>query len=213
MSETAYRKMMQGRMGEYQVSDDVEEGQFDGFDEPLIPEPKPSKQRRETIKHHQSTVRSFDGRDQQRKAAFIPASALESAKPWYIRMVGVVILLIGVASSVATFNGSWSLRPELQALLLGIGLQVGVTLTEWFYRNERLSLAYFLAVCIGAGVSIVGLSALLLKPFMGFVSGLTDVVAPDKTVSVAVPIAWLLIAVVSLIIEILPELILIDNDR
>lgn len=149
-------------------------------------------------------------------SAVVTSAQLARGRNAFERVVGMGLLIGSVAGSVLAFNGgvTWPVTPA--AALGGIGIQVLITVIQWFYhphvprglgRFTRLAMwlrgltwKYVASVLLGAGLSAAGYRTILWEP-LAAVAGR----AVDPTIG-----ALILLVVVSLFMEVIPENILVD---
>jgi len=172
-----------------------------------------------------SNLHSVPLRDTQRAEAPRKASALfrrgdiVRARTGFERLVGLALLAGSGAGNYLAFNNG-TFRPfDLAALIAGGAALFLLTALQWFYRPHVQSDAWWFAkiaqwfaglnwkycasVVVGVGLTVYGTRTLMLPI-------LTNVLNPLIN-SELVPIAaWVLLGVVSLIVEVIPENILVD---
>ena len=154
-------------------------------------------------------------------SAVVSRAQLQRGRTAFERVVGFGLLIGSIVGSVLALNGGATWPIALGALLGGVGVQALLTVVQWFYhphvppglgRFTRLALwcrgltwTYAASVLIGAGLSVAGYRAVLLDPLLGLVDRI------DRLSPVGVTIgAWVLLIVVSLIVEVIPENILVE---
>lgn len=102
----------------------------------------------------------------QKRSALLNGKRLEAAQPLFERTVGMVLLTISFAGSMALLQGGWQFPLNPVGLIAGFVLQVLLTAVEWMYRRQRLSWQYFGALTVDAALSIGGYSILLMPLLM-----------------------------------------------
>ncbi len=143
----------------------------------------------------------------RKRSAIVRTATLEASRPHFERAIGMLMLIVSFAGTVALFNGGWTptLRGALgTGALLGFGLQAICTAVEWMYRRRRFSLPYLAALALDAGAT-----ALSYYPLFGL--SVAAAIAPsglgDSAASV---LSWAIIGMASILLAMLPEASLID---
>lgn len=180
-------------------------------EQPSTSSKKPSSNRQSVSNEHQTPVKRYQTVSSQhqsaskaRPSAVFSGSSIDAKRPIFERSIGLALLTLSFICTVMTFNGYWGL-PSIKAVLIGVGLQGLATSAEWFWRNQRMSIWYMIAIVFDAGMSVKGFSIPLLEPFKRIAANIsTEVIAPFA--------AWGLIVILSLALAVLPEVILIDKD-
>lgn len=149
-------------------------------------------------------------------SAIVTGAQLARGRNAFERVVGLGLLIGSVAGSILAFNGgtAWPIAPA--AALGGVGIQILITIIQWFYhphvshglgRFTRLAVwlrgltwKYVASVLLGAGLSAAGYRTILWESLAAVAGRVID-----PTIG-----AWALLVVVSLIMEVIPENILVD---
>lgn len=139
----------------------------------------------------------------KKKSALVSSSALTRLQPVFERTIGLLLLMLSFAGSVAAFNGGWTWPLDPLYALVGIALQAFLTVTQWIYRNRRISWQYAIAIGFDAGLSIAGYQALLY----GWVAGVLTQAGVTSMLDVG---TWAIIGIAATVLAIIPEAVLID---
>ena len=163
----------------------------------------------------QSTVRSVPIKD----TAIVNGARLRRMRTPLERLVGFSLLLGSVLGNVLAFNGGKLLPLEWIALGAGIGAQIVLTALQWVYKPHghgvfgavaTLKWQYLASVATGTGLSIVGYAAVLYAPALRVFLPMPRLHFAVMGISGPILATWALITVVSLVIEVIPEHILVD---
>lgn len=181
------------------------------------------------------TVKSVDMRDGEvvergrvqairkpRKAsALFKREGIEHGRTLFERIVGLALLGGSAAGNYLAFNAGAFTPFNVIALAAAVIALFLLTALQWFYRPEKLEeedawwfmrVAYWFmglnwkycaAVLIGVGLTVWGAKTIILPVFQKVLVAWVDA-------ELVLPLAWLLLCVVSLIIEVIPENILVD---
>lgn len=160
----------------------------------------------------------------RRKAyAMLPGSDVDRFAIRVIRGGAWALLFISFLGSMVALNGGWT--PILAAfpnwaalrtwenygvfngwaLLLGFGIQFWITIVEWHFRHQRVSLWYLVHLGIGSFLSYLGFRDILVPFFTGGVAQLTGA---DTIIALA--LAHCITLGIGIALDILPEQILVD---
>lgn len=125
-----------------------------------------------------STVRSAPLRDERRKdTAVVRGETVDRAAIGIMRYGAIALLAISFLGSVVALNGGWgpilAAWPQpwrgvnLLAAVVGVGLQIWLTLIEWHKRHNKLSLLYITHLAIDAALTFLGYAPILVPFFTG----------------------------------------------
>lgn len=179
-----------------------------------------------------SQVRSENLRDGQRIERPRKASALISrgsvlrARTLFERVVGLALLaLSGLGNYLAFHGGVFQPFDGVAAIAAGGSLAL-LTALQWFYRPAvppdawwfvkivawfmGLNWRYSASVIVGVALTIWGAKTIFLPIFTNMLAGFLPPDAAGTPDPLLVPAAWVLLGVVSLIVEVIPENILVD---
>jgi hypothetical protein len=145
--------------------------------------------------------------DRKRKAsAIVSRATLDQQRGAFERLMAISILFFSFAGSVAAISGGWAAlasAPRLAPIAGGILAQVALTAAEWWYGSGRGRWRYRMALAIDAALTTIGYGPL-------FVPTLTLYIASKGVSDLALPLAWIVVGVVSFIVAYIPERLLID---
>lgn len=154
-----------------------------------------------------------------KETAVVSGAALRRMRTPLERLIGFALLLGSVMGNVLAFNGGRLYPVTAIALLLGIGAQILLTFLQWVYRPHgrgimaRLSTLkwqYLGSVAVGTGLSIAGYATVMYAPALRLFGTMPRLQFTLAGVAGPILAAWLLITVVSLVLEVIPENILVD---
>lgn len=151
--------------------------------------------------------------------AIVSGAKLRRMRTPLERFIGFALLFGSVLGNVLAFNGGKIVPITTAALVLGIGMQAVLTLLQWVYKPHGRGFAghfttlkwpYLASVAAGTGLSIVGYATVLYTPALRVFLPMPRLQFILAGMPGPVLATWLLIAVVSLVIEVIPENILVD---
>ncbi|MDP9317276.1 MAG: hypothetical protein M3R24_41545 [Chloroflexota bacterium] len=134
-------------------------------------------------------------------SAIISGARLAKGQPIFERVIGLALLVLSFAGTMALLNGGWHFPLNFGGLLAGAIVQGLLTSCQWLYQSRRRSLAYLAAVAVDAALSVGGFAPLFydrlvrLLPF-----GLWNESA-----------AWGMLALGGVVLAVVPEYILVDS--
>lgn len=135
------------------------------------------------------------------------------------RLVGFALLFGSILGNILAFNNGRLSPITPTAIGLGVGAQALLTLLQWVYcphgrglmgHVATLKWQYLASVAVGTGLSIVGYATVLYAPALRVFSPIPRLQFTLAGISGPILATWLLITVVSLVIEVIPENILVD---
>ena len=133
-----------------------------------------------------------------RPSAIVTQAQLDRARPVYDRAFALALIglsAFGSASAAAIVRGGM----DATAIGAGVGIQVVCSVTQYIYRDRRLSLPYALAFGVSTGTSWVGFWPIFAAPLMVLLALLG--VPPLLALGVALWIVGSLAAIVDLVPE------------
>lgn len=154
-----------------------------------------------------------------KSTAVVSGARLRRMRTPLEQFIGVALLIGSVLGNILAFNSGRVYPITPVALLLGIGAQVMLTLIQWTYKPygrglfahiATLKWQYLASVAAGAGLSVVGYATVLYAPALRIFAPVTRLQFTLVGISGPILATWLLITVVSLVIEVIPENILVD---
>lgn len=156
---------------------------------------------------------------QRKSSALFRRGDIVRARTGFERVVGLGLLAGSGAGNYLAFNEGAFAPLDAVALVAAMASLALLTALQWFYRPPvpvgawwfvkvahwcmGLTWKYCAAVVVGVGLTIYGAKAIMLPIF-------ARVLAPMIGTELLNPSAWVLLIVVSLIIEVIPENILVD---
>jgi hypothetical protein len=158
-------------------------------------------------------------RTRRKDTAIVNGANLRRMRTPLERLIGLALLLGSVLGNILAFNGGRLWPLTLVALALGAGAQLVLTLLQWTYKPygrgivahiKTLKWQYIASVAAGTGLSIVGYATVLYEPAERVFTPMTRLQFAVAGISGPILATWLLITVVSLVIEVIPENILVD---
>jgi hypothetical protein len=154
-----------------------------------------------------------------KETAIVNGARLRRMRTPMERFIGFALLFGSVLGNVLAFNNGQLMPIAFTALGLGIGAQVLLTLIQWVYKPhgrgliahiKTLKWQYLASVAAGTGLSIVGYATVLHDPALRVFAPMPRLQFAMAGIPGPVIATWLLITVVSLVIEVIPENILVD---
>lgn len=151
--------------------------------------------------------------------AMVSGARLRRMRTPLERLVGFVLLFGSVLGNILAFNGGKLVPITLVALAIGIGAQIVLTLIQWTYKPygrgivahmRTIKWQYLASVAAGTGLSIVGYATVLKEPALRVFAPMPRLQFALVGIPGPILATWLLITVVSLVIEVIPENILVD---
>ena len=155
----------------------------------------------------------------RKETAMVDSAALRRMRTPLERLIGFALLIGSIIGNVLAFNGGRLYPITALALALGIGAQVLLTFLQWVYRPHgrglfarlhTLKWQYLGSVAVGTGLSIAGYATVMYAPALRLFATMPRLQFTFAGVAGPILAAWLLISVVSLVIEVIPENILVD---
>lgn len=135
-----------------------------------------------------------------KRSAIVSGARLAAGQPLFERVVGLALLCLSFAGTMALLQGGWVLPLDPIGLAAGFLVQLLLTAVEWMYQGRRRSWQYVGAVTADSALSLGGYAPLLLAPLLRVLpfDGLNGY------------LAWGIIAVAAVVLAVLPETILVD---
>ena len=152
------------------------------------------------------TVREEPLKSRRKESAIVSRATLDRQRGAFERFAAFALLLLSFAGTVAALSGGWTaLRtaPRLAPIVGGIGLQLALTATEYWYGAGRGHWRYRVALCVDAALTTVGYGPL-------FVPWIAPYLAARGAGELALVLAWALVGVAALALAWWPEKTLID---
>ncbi len=135
-------------------------------------------------------------------SAIISGARLAKGQPIFERVIGLVLLVLSFAGTMALLNGGWSLPLQPVGLVAGFAAQLLLTSVEWLYQSRRRSWAYITALAVDTLLSIGGYAPIALVPLLR--------VLPFGGWNALV--AWGMIGIGAVMLAVLPERILVESE-
>jgi hypothetical protein len=154
-----------------------------------------------------------------KSTAVVSGARLRRMRTPLEQFVGLALLAGSVLGNILAFNSGRVYPITLVALALGIGAQILLTIIQWIYKPHgrgliahvaTLKWQYIASVIAGAGLSVVGYATVLYDPALRIFAPIARLQFTLVGIPGPILATWLLIAVVSLVIEVIPENILVD---
>lgn len=151
--------------------------------------------------------------------AIVSGAKLRRMRTPLEQLVGFALLMGSILGNILAFNGGKFYPIAILALGLGIGAQIVLTLLQWVYkphgkgvmgRVSTLKWQYLASVGVGTALSVVGYASVLYAPALAVFLPMPRLHFLLLGIPGPVLATWGLICVVSLIIEVIPENILVD---
>lgn len=142
----------------------------------------------------------------RKESAVISRAALDKQRGAFERFTAFGLLFLSFAGTIAALSGGWSAlrtNPRAAPIVGGIALQLVLTAMEYWYGAGRGAWRYRVALCVDSALTTVGYGPL-------FVPFLIPWLAGHSLGEMAMPIAWLIVAVVAFALAWWPEKTLID---
>jgi len=150
----------------------------------------------------------------RKETAIVSGARLRRMRTPLERFVGFALLLGSIAGNVLAFNAGRIYPVTALALGLGIGAQAFLTFLQWVYsphgRMTAVKWQYLASVAVGTGLSIAGYATVLYTPALRLFAARPQLQVLIVGVPVPILATWILITVVSLVLEVIPENILVD---
>jgi hypothetical protein len=147
-------------------------------------------------------TKSFGGKP----SAIVRRATLNHTRSTVERVSAILLLLLSFLGTIIALHGGWgpvlSLQLSLAALLGGILLQGVLTWLEWAYGDRRMNFKYLGALAADTCLTIYGYGPVLVP-----------ILAPPlaaRGIPEPALVAWLIVALVALVLAWYPESRLID---
>ncbi len=134
-------------------------------------------------------------------SAIISGARLAAFQPAFERLIGLALLALSFAGTMALLNGGWALPLRPVGLAAGFAAQLLLTAIQWLYQGNRRSWAYATALAVDTAFSVGGYGPIALLPLLR--------VLPFGPY--AEWIAWGIIGVGAVLLAVLPERILVEE--
>ncbi len=135
-------------------------------------------------------------------SAIISGARLSAFQPAFERVIGLLLLALSFAGTMALLNGGWRMPLQPVGLLAGFAVQLLLTVVQWLYQGNRRSWAYATALAVDTAFSVGGYGPIALLPLLR--------VLPFGGWNA--PVAWGMIGVGALLLALLPERILVASE-
>jgi hypothetical protein len=137
----------------------------------------------------------------RKRSAIIDGQRVDGMQPLFERIIGVLILLVSFAGTMALFNGGWS-DWQINAIIAGAGVQALCTSVQWMYRTNWRNVWYLIFLALDIGTSVAGYHAIVGTSIARM---LANVGVPGVDIA-----AWGLMIAIAAVVAVVPEKILID---
>lgn len=141
----------------------------------------------------------------RKPSAIFTQQQLDNTRPHFERAVALLMLMFSIAGSIITFCGGWEnlstgnwLWPSF---VIGACVQILCIVLEWWWRRNRWSIPYMVALAVDTGTTIVGFGPIFHDNIAARIP-----VAQD----LASWLAWCIIGAIALLLAWVPEGRLID---
>lgn len=142
----------------------------------------------------------------KKQSAIVSRETLDRHRGAFERLSALAVLFLSFGGSIAACSGGWAALAadlRLAPVALGVALQLGLTLAEWWYGAGRGVWRYRLALLIDSALTAIGYGPL-------FVGWLTAYLATHGLGALSYSAAWGIIGLAALAVAWYPERMLIE---